>query len=82
MEITQEHDSKIQEIMREMQCPRDFECYKSGFENLSKVRIIGDNALIECLEEKAQTCNFGLSFGYGYMCRCPLRKYIAKNYKI
>lgn len=80
MEIAQEHDSKIQKIMRGMQCPKDFECYKSGFENLGRAGIVGDAIMIMCLEEKAKTCNYGLSFGHGYICKCPLRNYIAKNY--
>lgn len=80
MEVTQEHDSKIQEIMRGMQCPTDFECYKSGFENLSKAGIVGDALMVECLEEKAKTCDFGHPFGLGYICKCPLRNYIARNF--
>lgn len=80
MEITQEHDSKIQEIMRSMQCYRDFECYKSGFENLRKVEIGVEALLIECMEEKAKTCKYGLPYGLGYICKCPLRNYIAKNF--
>jgi hypothetical protein len=80
MEITQEHDRKIKEIMRGMQCNRDFECYKSGFENLSKVMITGDGKLVECLEEKANFCEHVFSFGLGYICKCPLRNYIARNF--
>ena len=80
MEITQEHDNKIQEIMRGMQCPTDFECYKSGFENLSRAGIVGNAIMVMCLEEKAKTCNYGLSYGYSYICKCPLRNYIAKNF--
>jgi hypothetical protein len=82
MEITQEHEGRIQEIMREMQCPRDFECYKSGFENLSKARIVGSGILVECLEEKAKDCKLKFSFGFGYFCKCPIRKYVAKNFKV
>jgi hypothetical protein len=82
MEITQEHEDRIQEIMREMQCPRDFECYKTGFEKLSKVRIVGSGMLVECLEEKAKDCGLKFSFGFGYFCKCPLRKYVAKNLKV
>jgi hypothetical protein len=80
MEITQEHDSKIQEIMRGMQCRRDFECYKSRFENLCRAGIVGDAIMVECLEEKAKNCKFGHSFGLGYICKCPLRNYIARNF--
>jgi hypothetical protein len=82
MEITQEHERRMQDIMGEMQCPKDFECYKSGFEELCKVRIICGGQLIECLEEKAQSCQLGFSFGYGYFCDCKLRKYIARNFKV
>jgi len=82
MEITQEHDSKIQEIMSGMQCPRDFECYKSGIENLCRAGIVGNAKLVECLEEKAKTCEHSFSFGLGYICKCTLRKYIAKNFYI
>lgn len=80
MEIAQEHDNKIQEIMRSIQCHRDFECYRSGFKNLCKAGIVGDAKLVECLEEKAKTCEFGFTFGLGYICKCPLRHYIAKNF--
>ncbi len=80
MEIAQEHDSRIQKIMRDMECPSDFECYKSGFENLSRAAIVGNARMVVCLEEKAKTCNYGLAFGHGYICKCPLRNYIARNF--
>ena len=80
MVVTQEHDSKIQEIMSGMQCNRDFECYKSGFECLSRAGVVGDAIKVVCLEEKAKTCNYGVSFGHGYICQCPIRNYIAKNF--
>lgn len=82
MEISQEHEHRIQEIMSKMQCRKDFECYKSGFENLCKVRIICGSKLIECIEKKAQSCEFGFPFGYGCFCNCLLRKYIAENFKV
>ncbi|NIP25904.1 MAG: hypothetical protein GWN67_16085 [Phycisphaerae bacterium] len=80
MEIAQEHDSRIQEIMSGMQCHRDFECYKSGFEKLGRIGIVGNAVKLVCLEEKANTCNYSLPFGYGYICKCPLRNYIARNF--
>jgi len=80
MEITQEHDSKIRKIMRDMHCHRDFECYKSSFENLSRAGIVGDAIKVICLEEEAKICNYGLAFGYGYICKCPLRNYVAKKF--
>lgn len=81
MQTTQVHNGQIQEIVRDIQCDRDFECYKSDFKNLSKIGIVGDATMIECLEKRAKTCKFGLPFGLGYICKCPLRNYIAKNFK-
>ena len=80
MEITQDHESKIREIMEGMKCSRDFECYRSGFVNLSKVEIVGNTLIVECKETRAQFCGLGRSFGYGYICKCPLRHYIAKHF--
>jgi hypothetical protein len=80
MEITQEHRIQIEEIISGMECPKDFSCYKSGFEDLSKIRIFQDGVVIECLEERSQLCELSFSFGSGYFCKCPLRKYIAKHF--
>ena len=80
MQLCKEHRKQVEEIISVMKCPRDFACYKSGFENLSRVRIIGYAKLVECLEKSPQTCEFGFSFEHGRFCKCPLRYYIAKNF--
>lgn len=80
MEITQENKTQIEEIISGIECPKDFECYKSGFENLPKTRIIVSGEVVECLEESSRMCNLSFSFGSGYFCKCPLRRYITKNF--
>ena len=80
MVITQEHQTQIEDIIKNMDCPKDFVCYKSDFEKLGEVGILGDARMIECIEEYAKTCQFGFSFGLGVICKCPLRNYIAKNF--
>ena len=79
MEINQEHKKQIEEIMQRMECPKDFECYRSGFENICKVKTVVPGKLIECLDESRKGCVFGLSFGSSIFCQCPLRNYAAKN---
>ena len=54
MELGKEHKGQVEEIIDTMECPTYFLCYKSGFKNLSTIRIIGDTELIECLEESGQ----------------------------
>ena len=80
MVIAQEHRIQIEGIIKNMECPIDFVCYKSDFENLCEVGIVGDAKMIECIEKHAKSCQFGISFGLGFICKCPLRNYITKNF--
>ena len=62
-----------------MQCPKGFKCVDSGFERLCKAKDQGLPNYLDCLEENPDSCTFALPFGYGHLCRCPLRVYIAKR---
>ncbi len=80
MEITPEHRNRVEEIIRDCECPKDFECYKSGFENLCKVEIVVRGRVIGCLDARARECKYAMPFGRSFFCKCPLRKYIAENF--
>ncbi len=80
MVITQENKQQIEEIIQVMHCPRGFECYKSDFEDIGEVGIVGDAVMLECIEPRGRTCEFGSPRGLGVICICPLRNYIAKNF--
>ena len=71
----------LKEIIDDIQCPKDFECYKSEFEHLCEIKDIGVDTFLECLDKEANGCTFSVSFGGSYFCRCPLRIYIAKELK-
>ena len=64
-----------------MECPKGFKCAKSGFDKLCRAKDIGLENYLECLEENPDDCPFALSFGYSYMCDCPLRVYLEKKLK-
>jgi len=81
MVVTQENKQQIEEIIRTMHCPRDFKCYKSDFQNIGEVGIVGDAVMLECIEPRGRTCEFGSSEGCGIICTCPLRNYIATNFR-
>jgi hypothetical protein len=70
---------QIEEIIVKISCPKDFVCYKSGFENLCKAEDIWQDSFLKCLEDNPRECVFSISFGYAYYCKCPLRVYIAKT---
>ena len=81
MKLTQEQRQEIETIASGLNCSKDFRCYKSGFEKLCKARDFGMEEYIDCLEENPEKCEFSLPFGEGYLCKCALRIYIAKNLK-
>jgi len=81
MDIGQEHKKRINEILIVMECQRDFECYKSGFSNLSKIKDAGIEIFLKCSKKNPKLCKFSFSFGYEYFCKCPLRVYVAKKLK-
>lgn len=70
---------EIEEIICHLKCSKDFKCYKSGFDALCKAKDIGVESYLVCLDEQPEDCPFSLSFGYGHLCKCPLRVYIAKR---
>ena len=39
-------NKEIEKIIDELKCPKDFICYKSGFQNLCKVEDIGKVGII------------------------------------
>jgi hypothetical protein len=80
--MKEKHKKKIEEIIGTTKCPKDFKCTESEFEVMGKVKDVGLENYIECLESDSRVCMFALSFGDGYLCQCPLRVYLAKKLKI
>ena len=72
---------KIEEIVGGITCPKDFVCYKSGFENLCKAENIWMEFLFKCLEDDPRECVFSEGYDHVYYCKCPLRVYIAQTLK-
>jgi hypothetical protein len=67
--------------MGKMDCPYDFKCYKSGFEDLNSSMLPNSGLLVECFETKSFNCKFSYDTDSHFMCTCPLRLYIARKFK-
>ncbi len=78
--MKQQVDSKLKRIMDGMRCPKDFICEKSGFKNLCKANYIEQGKCVECLDDKPRRCSFSLTFGDTFLCICPVRVHIAKEF--
>ena len=79
--MKQDHENELKEIIGSFTCPKDFKCYKSGFEVLCKARDVGMQTFLECLEEDPHKCPFSKPLAAWHICKCPLRVYIAKELK-
>lgn len=79
-EIGENVRSQVEEIIIGVKCLKDFVCYYSGFNILCNAKDIGMESFVECLEKKKE-CKFSFRFALSYLCRCPVRVYIAKKLK-
>lgn len=77
-EIEEDVRNYIESIIPCIECPKDFVCYYSGFNNLCNAKDIGIESFVECLEKKKE-CKFSFRFALLYLCKCPLRVYISKK---
>jgi len=72
--------TKIKKIINTIECSKNFKCYGSKFKELCKAKDIGLKSFLLCLEEDHQ-CDFTIFFIDEYLCKCPLRVYVAKELK-
>jgi hypothetical protein len=80
--VEQDHEKGLLEIIGSLNCPKDFECYRSGFETLCKAEDVVLDSYLHCLEKDPVECKFSvILFGDRYYCECPLRIYISKKLK-
>jgi len=69
----------IEGIIDDMECPKDFLCYRSGLRDLCKARDVGLDSFVACMIEDPLACKFSIHFGGIYFCQCELRVYISKK---
>ena len=79
--MDEDQRKEIEEILGQMQCPKNFICYESGLETLCRARDIGVEMFLECMEEDPKRCSFSVPLGVASLCQCSLRIYIAKKLK-
>lgn len=86
MKIPVKHVEKMEEIIVDMKkgytkCQKDFRCYSSSLEELCLVKGIGAFDTIECVAEDSSCCGFSFVAVDTRYCKCPLRRYIAANFR-
>jgi len=80
MKITPEQEMQVKAIIATMNCPKEYQCYRSNFQIIGSARLVGDAGVVECIAERVSTCRYGLPFGSSVFCSCRLRKYIIETF--
>jgi hypothetical protein len=80
IKLTAEEIDTIAKIISEQECPFDFICYKSRFEDLCAAILDSGGRVVECVDENAKTCRHSSPFGSTFICACPMRCYIATQF--
>ena len=52
MTFNEEIEKDIAKIIGDLQCPKNFKCYRSGFEDLCKAKDLGMDSFLECLDSR------------------------------
>ena len=79
--MNQTHGKALREISKNIHCSKKLICLTSELKNLCKAEDIGLEKRIKCLDDTPQKCDFTIPFGSGFYCKCPVRVYVAKNFK-
>ncbi len=76
MAVNTEQEEILREKIHRCQCTKEVKCIDTDFQNVTPVRSVASNELLECYTDRAKTCKFALPFGATYFCRCPVRAYL------
>ena len=76
--MNEKHRAKIKKLMAKVDCPRNFKCVESGGQLRCKVKDIGMDSYVKCLEVSSSNCKFLLHYGSYHFCKCPLGVYLTK----
>jgi hypothetical protein len=79
--MKKEDRKKIEQLMRQMECPKDFKCVKENFDHLCQVSEFGFDEHLECLEKNPSHCPFAVPFINRYICICQMRMHIIQKLK-
>jgi len=68
---------EAENLISHLKCPRGLACRAAVAEHLREAASGPLNGLHLCLRSDAGSCPHSLFFGTRYLCKCPLRTYLA-----
>ncbi|CAG0996542.1 hypothetical protein METP2_02955 [Methanosarcinales archaeon] len=69
-----------EEILKKVNCKKNLSCLSGT--DICKVELCIDGKIhfIKCIN--LEPCHHRISFGYSFICKCPVRKELFNKYKI
>lgn len=71
---------KVKEIMENIDCKNDFQCYRCGIEFFQKILLAESPLICDTLTKDAKYCKYSMPFGYGHFCHCPFIKFLVEQF--
>jgi len=71
-------DERIEALRHRVECSQDHLCYRSGFSTLCRARPRLGGYVVECLEQGSH-CFHRFPLLPRALCRCAIRRYIARR---
>ena len=78
--IDAEGREHLRKLQKRVACDRKFACVNAALEDLCHGIYHSDLDIFECQETGDRRCKLCRAFGSKFVCACPLRKYIARNF--
>jgi hypothetical protein len=82
--MNQKTDFQINEeyLKNATKCKKDFSCLSGKRKDLCKVELNVEDKIhfVKCMS--SEPCSYRISFGYSYVCLCPVRKELFNRYNI
>jgi hypothetical protein len=79
MDATEAYRRAIEDIKKSMECPQAFACCQPGDARSGAAHVLAGGKLLECPQDRDTPCTFGVDFGTGRFCECPLRTFLLEN---
>jgi hypothetical protein len=71
---------KFDELRQQVVCEKKFACVDCALSDLCEGKYHAELDILECLQKQEVPCKFIRAFGCTFVCTCPLRRFIARNF--
>ena len=76
-----EYELKTEVLDSTDKCSEQYSCLQGKNECLCEVEDIFDGRILFVRPRQSRACIYRISFGYSYVCNCPTRQAIYRNYQ-